>query len=229
MCVLSAAHSNELDVNLCEWDEENRDKYIAKRMAEPEEERFQRDRRRWESYCRCDEDSPFNHYDLSTLISKLQAEVSGDPGAVEAMDIFLKSDYWKFVDCCVKNLDSMDNVNRQIFQEVLMLLAPGIVSTRYMAMAVRLVGRDQKEVRAEDIQHLQFCLDMFFYAAVRNGQLGRYALADMCIHAFYAPCLNRGKDDRFDSYKITQAALNYVLSEDSGLYYFVKSIWPNWK
>jgi hypothetical protein len=59
---------------------------------------------------------------------------------------------------------------------------------------------------------------MFFYAAVRNWQLGRYALAKMCIDAFYEPCLNWGK-----------AALDGMMFDDwNEISYDAKRIWPNW-
>jgi hypothetical protein len=71
---------------------------------------------------------------------------------------------------------------------------------------------------------------MFFYGAVRNGQLGRYALANMCIDAFYEPCLNWGKDERFDVYNIDDAAFNGTCFDDwPEIRYFIDSIWPNWR
>jgi hypothetical protein len=160
---------------------------------------------------------------------KLRNEVTGDPAAEDAMDTFLSCFYWKFVDYCVENLDHMTGINHQKFREVLILLAPGLVSTRYMARAVRLIGKDQREVRAADLQHVPFCLDMFFYAAVRNGQLGRHELAEMCVKGFYAPCLDWGNDERFITYHVKQATFGRRLYEDSGARYSIKSIWPNWK
>jgi hypothetical protein len=226
-----SVYSNEIDVNLWHRADEFKAKAIARRTAEPEEVRFQRDSDEWKWYCLYEEDQPFNEHDLTATISKLRNEVTGDPVAEGAMDIFLSCFYWKFVDYCVGHLQSMTEINQQRFREVLILLAPGLKSTRYMARAVRIIGRDQKDVKIADIQHLPFCLDMFFYAAVKNGQLGRYALADMCIDAFYAPCLSWGDetDERFIVYDIEEATFSGRCFEDSGMRYFVNSIWPNWE
>ncbi|MDR1597932.1 MAG: hypothetical protein LBR89_03270, partial [Holosporales bacterium] len=197
VCVLGAAHSNEIDVNLCSWDEENKAKYAAMRMAEPEEERFQRDRDEWEGFCV--KGRPLNKSDLTATTAKLRNAVIGDPAAIGAMDIFFDSDYWKLVDYCADNLKDMNEINHQRFRDVLILLTPGLVSSRYMAKVVNLVCTDQRDVRAADIKHLPFCLDMFFYGAVRNGQQGRYAFAMLCLDAFCAPCLDCENDKRFDA------------------------------
>jgi hypothetical protein len=99
---------------------------------------------------------------------------------------------------------------------------------------VNLIGRDPAEVRATDIQYLQFCLDMFFYASVRNGQLGRYALANMCMDAFYAPCTgdeNGHADARFTAYDIWHTTSPNVLGlpDCDTIDYEPKSTWPNWE
>jgi hypothetical protein len=222
---------NEIDVDLWLRNDESRARTIARRTAEPEEIRFQRDSDHWKWFCLHKEEyHQFNHFDLTSTKNKLLGEVTGDPAAEGAMDIFLASFYWRFVDYCVGNLQFMNELNQQRFKEILTLLAPGLVSTRYMAKAVNVVGRDQREVRAADIQYLPFCLDMFFYAAVRNGQLGRRALAQMCINAFHAPCLNLKKDDRFRGYRIVWAALENRRFDDwPEIRYFIDSIWPNWR
>jgi hypothetical protein len=225
---------NEIDVDLWFRTDESRASTVASRMVEPEEVRFQRDSDEWKWYCLCEEHNKLNDSDLTAVKLKLRGEVDGDAAAGGALDIFLACDYWPFVDCCVKHLGAMSELNRQRFREVLILLAPGLVSTRYMARAVRLVGRDQREVRAVDLQHVPFCLDMFFYGAVRNGQLGRYALANMCIDAFYYPCLKWGRDgcedERFDAYDIDDAAFDGTVFDDwPEIYYCIESIWPNWK
>ncbi|MDR1609402.1 MAG: hypothetical protein LBR78_00920, partial [Holosporales bacterium] len=169
--MISASYGNEIDVDLWRRSDESRAETVARRTAELEEVRFQKASDRWKCYCEYEEDRPFNHYNLSPVETKLRSEVVGDPVAEGAMDIFLSCFYWKFVDYCVEHLQSMTETNYQRFREVLILLAPGLESTRYKARAVRLVCRDQREIRAADLQHLPFCLDMFFYAAVRNGQL----------------------------------------------------------
>jgi hypothetical protein len=239
VCVLSPnafcsdaihARCNEIDVDLWRCTNEVRDKRIAERMAELEEIRFQRDSDDWKWDCLYEEDRPLNHYDIQSTVAKLLAMVVDDPVAMGAMEIFLSSFYWRFVDYCVEQLPSMNELNQQRFREILILLAPGLESTRYKARAVNAVGRDQEEVRVTDLRHLPFCLDMFFYAAVRNGQLGRYALAKMCIKAFYAPCLNRGKDKRFRAYAITEATFDGMIFDDwPDIRYRIDSIWPNWK
>jgi hypothetical protein len=233
ICSFSVAYGNEIDVNL--WgccSESNRSAIMEERMAEPEEERFQRDSDEWKSYCQCRKDRPFNIYNLSSTIAKLHNEVTGDTMAAGAMDIFMAPipDYWQFVDYCVDHLAGMNEINQQKFKEILILLTPGLVSTRYMARTVELIGRDQQDVRATDIQHLPFCLDMFFYGAVRNGRLGRYALADMCMDAFHAPCLDWEHDEMFRVYDIRQATFESRCFDDwpeTG--YNSKSVWPNWK
>jgi hypothetical protein len=117
-----------------------------------------------------------------------------------------------------------------MFKDVLILLAPGICSSEYANRIISLIGKDRNDVRAVGIQHLPFCLDMFFYGAVRNGQLGRYALAKMCIKAFYAPCLTRERDERFDSYDIYDTAFGGDTFENCDeIDYCAKRIWPNWK
>jgi hypothetical protein len=198
-------------------------------MEEPEEVRFQRDKKEWEEHCECYEESPLNIYNLSFIASKLREEVAGDSKAEGAISIFLDSKYWEFVDYCEEHLGSMNEINRLKFKEVLILLAPGLVSTRYMAKAVRLIGRDQKEVKAADMQHIPFCLDMCFHGAVRNGRLGRYALAKMFEDAFYAPCLEPDKDERFKAYDIISATFEGACFDDwPEIYYDLKDIWPNW-
>jgi hypothetical protein len=73
---------------------------------------------------------------------------------------------------------------------------------------------------------------MFFYAAVRNGQLGRYALADMCEDAFLAPCLDWGEDEDKDalseSYDLG-AIFDRCFDDWPEIGYRSKSIWPNWE
>jgi hypothetical protein len=244
VCVLGVAYGaacgrevsrvSEIDVNLCNCSAEDRAKHIAVREAEPEEYRFQWAKNEWQSYCRCNKSRPFNHTDLRPTEIKLRGEVDGDSAAGEALEFFLECDYWQFVNCCTGNFDSMREINRQKFREVLILLAPVLVSTRYMAKAVRLVGLDQREVRAVDMQHVPFCLDMFFYGAVRNGQLGRYALAKVCMEAFYYPCLKWGRDgcedERFKAYNISRATFGGMCFDGwPTMYYYLKSIWPNWK
>jgi hypothetical protein len=237
--VLGVAHGSEVSVNLYgmlyPFSEEKRAAYIAERMAEPEEIRFQRDSDRWKWDCLYEENSPLNHHDLSTVETKLRNEVTGDTAAEGAMDIFLSSFYWKFVDYCVGHLISMSEINQQRFREMLILLAPGLGATRYKERAVNLVGRDQNEVKATDIKHLPFCLDMFFYAAVKNGQLGRYALAKMCIDAFYAPCLTWDSDgcadERFKMHNIWRTTFPDIigLPDWNEISYDAKRIWPNWE
>jgi hypothetical protein len=227
--MLGVARGSEIDVDLCDLHEEEKARYISERLAEPEEIRFQRDSDRWRGICMRDEESPFNHYDLTLITTKLRNEVAGDPEAEEAMGIFIESDYWRFVDYCMEHLRSMNEVNNQKFREALILLAPVLESTRYKAKVVSLVCKNQKEIRAIDMRYVPFCLDMFFYGAVRNGQLGRQALASMCESAFDAPCLNWGKDERFNAYNIRQAIFEGVLYEDTGVRYFIEDIWPNWE
>jgi hypothetical protein len=207
---------------------ENRIIFLEDRKGETEEEQHQRESDHWK-YCCTYGYNKFNSFNLFTIKERLFRAVAGDLIAMEAMRIFLSSFYWKFVNYCEPNLHSMTPLNQQRFTEILILLAPGLVSTRYTAKAVSIVGRDPNEVRATDIQHLQFCLDMFFHAAVMNGQLGRIALADMCISAFYAPCLNWGNDERFIGYHIKQTALGDSLFEDlPEIHYFSDHVWPNW-
>jgi hypothetical protein len=99
-----------------------------------------------------------------------------------------------------------------------------------MARAVNLVCTDQRDVRAADIKHLPFCLDMFFYGAVRNGQLGRYAFAMLCLDAFCAPCLDCENDKRFYAHNITYATFEGKCFDDwPDIDYDPKDIWPNWK
>jgi hypothetical protein len=235
---LGTSYGSEVSVNLYgmiyPFSEEKRAACISNRMSEPEEVRFQRDSDNWKWYCLYEEDRAFNHYNLQPTETKLRNEVTGDPIARGAMDIFLSSFYWKFVDYCVEHLNSMNELNQKRFREVLILLAPGLESTRYMAKAVNLIGRDQREVRAVDMQYIPFCLDMFFFAAVRNGQLGRYELANMFTDAFYAPCLNWDSNGCADArFKIHNVWLITFPDINPGdwpeIDYFIKSIWPNWK
>lgn len=185
----------------------------------------------WNSYCYTyDKDESFNDYDLGPKTTSLLAIVDGDPAARGAMEIFLESDYRKFVDYCKEYLYSMTEPYQQIFKDVLIMLAPGICSSEYARIMISLVGRNRNDVRAADIQNLPFCLDMFFYAAVRNGQLGRYALAKMCIDAFYAPCLKWEKGDMFDTYNIRYATFGRWCFDDwPEIPYSIDSIWPNWE
>jgi hypothetical protein len=187
----------------------------------------------WETYCCINKDKCFTDYDLTTIESKLRNEVSDDPIAKMAMDIFLASDYRKFVDYCVGDLQAMTGLNQQKFKEILILLAPGICSSEYAKKIISIVGMDRNKVRAAGIQYLSFCLDMFFYAAVRNGQLGRYALANMLTDAFYAPCLNWDSngcaDSRFTVYDIEEATFgNWCCDDWLEISYDAKRIWPNW-
>jgi hypothetical protein len=233
------AVGSESDVDLYCYEEEEEEEdwsqiMFPDRSNETEEERFQRESDWWKSFCRYKEEDPFNHHDLTSVEIKLRNEVTGDTAAEGAMDIFLSSFYWKFVDYCVGHLSSMSEINQQRFKEMLILLAPGLGATRYKERAVNLVGRDQNDVRATDIQYLPFCLDMFFYAAVKNGQLGRYALAKMFTSAFYAPCLTWDSDgcadERFKMHNIWLTTFPDTICCDwNEIRYNARLIWPNWK
>jgi hypothetical protein len=203
----------------------------AKRKAETEEARFQRESGHWKSYCRYREDG-FNSHDTGPLITSLRGMVARDLAAAGAMDIFLAASYWEFVDYCEARLSLMLELNQQRFKEILILLAPGLASSRYTARTVSLVGRDQGEVRLTDLQNLQFCLDMFYCGALRNSQWGRYPLATMCINALRAPQLKRGTDPVKDS---LYASYDLVMIFDScfddwpEIQYFIVDVWPNWE
>jgi hypothetical protein len=230
--MLGVAYGREIDVDLQDWSEEERAEYVAERLAEPEEVRFQRDSGHWKSYCQYDIDG-FNSYDTNPLITRLRGVVAEDLAAEGAMDIFLAASYWDFTDYCVARLSLMSELNQQKFKEILILLAPGLASSRYTARAVELVGRDQRGVRSTDLQHLPFCLDMLFYGAVKNAQCGRYTLARMCIKAFRSSQLERGKDlakDRlYDSYDLGMIFDGCCFDDWPEIHYRAKSVWPNWE
>jgi hypothetical protein len=65
----------------------------------------------------------------------------------------IESDYWKFVNDRVENLQSVTEINHQRSREVLIMLTSALVSTRYMTRAVSLVCRDQHDVRTTALQH----------------------------------------------------------------------------
>ncbi|MDR1234395.1 MAG: hypothetical protein LBJ92_04630 [Holosporales bacterium] len=233
-CLIGVARSSEIDVDLLSRGAESRARSIARRMAEPEEARFQRDSDSWKCYSRFRDDR-YNNYDLSIIVKKLCDEVEGDPPAKRVMETFLASTYWEFVDDCAEHLSSMTPLNQRKFRSVLILLTPGLESTRYMARAVNIIGRDQRDVRATDIdEDVPFCLDMFFQAAVRNGHLGRWELALMFVEAFYAPCLKRDKDghiyadERATVRDVEEAAYRWECFEDCPIGYSLEGIWPNW-
>jgi hypothetical protein len=236
--VLGADHDDDSDiyVDLYDMDEEDRREIIDSLKTMTEEERFQKDKASWKSYCK-DRRRSFNSYDTEPLRIKLLNEMEDDPVAKGAMDIFLESNkFWEFVDYCVDNIKDMKGENQEKYKEILILLAPGLKSTRYMKRAVNIIGRDQKEVTINDIKHIPFCTDMFFYGAVKNGHYGRYALAKMCEEAFYIPCpyknwdCNGCTDKRFTSYDIGGAVFPDEIFDDMDeIGYFISSIWPNWK
>jgi hypothetical protein len=207
------------------------EKTEAKRKAETEEMRFQRESGHWKSYCRYRKDG-FNNHDISPLITKLRGVVAEDLVAEGAMDIFLAASYWDFTDYCVARLSLMSELNQQRFKEILILLAPGLESSRYTARAVELVGRNQRGVRAADFQHLSFCLDMLFYGAIINAQWGRYTLANMCEDAFLAPFFDRRKDpikDRLLSLYDRNMIFDGCCFDDwPEIHYFIDNVWPNW-
>jgi hypothetical protein len=231
-CMLDIACSNEIDVDLQDWGKKNRAEYVAERLAEPEEVRFQRDRGWWECYCRYDRDG-FNSHDVSPLTTRLRGVVAGDLAAEGAMDIFLAAAYWDFTDYCVARLSLMSELNQQRFKEILILLAPGLESTRYKERAVRVVGRDQGEVTLTDLQNLQFCLNMFFCGAVKNAQWGRYPLARMLMNAFLAPSLEPGRDsvrdELYGAYNLRMIFEGCHFDGWPEIQYRSESVWPNWE
>jgi hypothetical protein len=130
----------------------------------------------------------------------------------------------------------MTEINQQRYKDILILLAPGLVSTRYMGKIVKLIGKDQKDVTIQDLKHVPFCLDMFFYAAVENGNKGRYTMAYMCVNAFHASESNYNKyifDEWYQKHEITHGLNALVFSgtifdDWDEIRYFPASIWPNW-
>jgi hypothetical protein len=232
--LMGNAQCNETDVDLSDCDEKSRNEYIAVATPEQEEVQFQRDSEAWDDFHLCAEDNrPFNEHDLTLMTAKLYRKIGEDLIAKRAIDDFLAGDYWKFVDNCLANMRSMTILNQQRIREVLILLTPGLVSTRYKARAVKAIRRDPRDVRAADIRHLPFCLQMFFHAAVRNGQLGIYSLADMCINAFFAPCLKwkeTCEDNRFTKYEVEEITYGSCCFKDwPEIDYYSEDIWPNWR
>jgi hypothetical protein len=229
--MLGVAYGSEIDVDLQDWSEKNRTTTIARRIAEPEEVRFQRDSSHWKSYCQYDIDG-FNNYDTNPLITRLRGVVAEDLAAEGAMDIFLAASYWDFTDYCVARLSLMSELNQQKFKEILILLAPGLESSRYKARAVGLIGRDQGGVKSTDLQHLPFCLDMLYCGAIKNGQWGRYTLAMMCMDAFLAPHIKLGRDQAIDelyaSYDLG-VVFDSCFDDWPEIQYRSESVWPNWE
>ncbi|MDR1233752.1 MAG: hypothetical protein LBJ92_01195 [Holosporales bacterium] len=203
-------------------------------IVDEELAKLNRDGTLWEDYC--DTHTPGdNDYDLGPTEARLLDTIGEDEIAREALNSLRDSDLRGLVDYCGLNLHSMNELNQQRFREVLILLAPGLCSSKHARTIISLIGRSRYEVRAVDIQHQQFCRDIFFHAAVRNGQLGRDTLVNLCIDAFYAPCLKWGSDNRcldeeYTKYDISQVPFGGGIkcSEEDIIYYNVKLMWPNW-
>ncbi|MDR0630595.1 MAG: hypothetical protein LBF70_00985 [Holosporales bacterium] len=194
---------------------------------------FEKDGKYWESFCE-DDDESYNETDLEPTKAVLLKAIEPDKKAKEALDIFLKSDYRKFVDNCIENLGDMSEINQERYKEVLILLAPGLCSAIYIEKIIPVVCSDRKSVMAKNIKNLQFCIDMLFYGAVENGKRGRYTLARMFIDAFYAPCTNWDRsgyhDERFTSREIILSTFDDTCFDDwPEIDYHIKKVWPNWK
>jgi hypothetical protein len=219
----------DIYVDLNDLSEKGRQKVIDICKGMTEEERFQQCSSRWKSYCEPGSEG-FNSYDTEPLKLKLLSEVDGDPAAKGAMDLFLESNkFWELIDYCVDKIEYMNGENKEKFKEILILLAPGVISTRNMKKVVILAGKDQKDVTVEDIKHPQFCLDMFFYAAVKNGYFGRYAMAKMCVDAYEALRWRRVSSTNKEEVDVETATFDGICFDDwPDIYYCVRSIWPNW-
>jgi hypothetical protein len=211
----------------------DREKMIAEEKAIPKEERFKRDKEEWDPFCK-DRHEGYNTYDTSPLEAQLYAEMGDDPVAREALSIFLEANKsWEFIYYCVERLNAMSEINQQKLKEILMLIAPGVVSTRYMKKVVDLVGRVQEEVRARDMQYVAFCRDMIFHNAVKNARFGRVGMGDMFKDAFFAlwPTDDAGKIDNesFDALEIIWTMYNGTCFDDwPDINYGIEDIYPNW-
>jgi hypothetical protein len=225
---------DNIDVDLNHLSDETKREIIAMRARKTEEERFRLNRSDWIAFCQ--KGYARNSYDTDPLRMQLIRDIGEDPKAGEALNLFLESSkFWEFIDYCVDNISSMSGVNQQRYKDILILLAPGMISTRYKKKIVLLIAKDQRDMTIHDVQqHIPFCLDMFFYVAVKNAQFGRVAMADMCMDAFYAPCINCDSsgyhDERFTSRNIYPTVYRNGArrSEFSRIGYCIKSIWPNW-
>jgi hypothetical protein len=216
----------DIYVDLNDMSEGCRQDIIAIRKEMTEEERFKKDSEDWKSYCKPGSEG-FNSYDTEPLKLKLLSEVDGDPVAKGAMDLFLESNkFWELIDYCVDKIEYMNGENKEKFKEILILLVPGLESTRYMKKVVILIGKDQNDVTVEDIKHPQLCLDMFFYAAVKNGYFGRYALAKMCVDAHEAL---RWKHISSSTNNVWNITFDGICFDDwPDISYNIRRTWPEW-
>jgi hypothetical protein len=186
----------------------------------------------WEYFCRDDTES-YNNYNLEPIkLQLLQIIEEEKQESRVAMELFLNTDYRKFTDYCIANLGTMARMNQEKYKEILILLAPGLCSAKYIKKIIPVVCNDRNDVMAKNIKHLDFCLDMFFYGAMKNGNKGRVALTQMCKKAFYSPCLNYDEngyhDERFNNYDIGAALEGACFDDWLEIHYDINSIWPNW-
>jgi hypothetical protein len=195
---------------------------------EQEEYEFQVDKKEWEGLCTVGEGDSYNTTDTEPLKLKLLKMVDGDPVAIGAMDLFLKSLFWQFVDYCEDKLSSMIPINYERFREILILLGPGIYAERYEKKIISLIG-DKDNVRKTGIKHLEFCLDMFSYGALDNARKGIVPIVAMCKNAFYNVTSNEQIEKQCAQYEAIRAIYRGVCFDDCPrIMYWPTHIWPNW-
>jgi hypothetical protein len=223
-----------VDFNASYLTPKTREEIVAIRKSRPEEERFKKCKEEWTLFCE-DGYKGYNSYDTGPLETQLYAEMGNDPVASGGLSIFLEANKsWEFIDYCAEHLNAMSATNQQKFRELLILIAPGMISTRYMKRAVTLVGRVQEEVRKKDIQYVPFCRDALFVVAVKNARFGRVGMGNMFKAAFFAlwPTDNAGQknDESFDSLEIAGTMQNGVCFDDPlEIFYRIERLYPNWE
>jgi hypothetical protein len=122
-----------------------------------------------------------NAYDTTSLKANLNKDIGSDPISNRAMELFMKARFWHLVDYCEDHLPEMNNVNAQLFREVLILLAPRLDIGNYTQRVVKLIG-DPTSITEAYFQNKTFLYDMFFYGAVETAKRGySWILTETCV------------------------------------------------